>query len=78
LLTRNVPLNHLVGRDFVVGSLVLHGIRLCEPCGHLEQLTFDGINKGLCHRGGLRASIVQGGVLRAGDTIRPVESDARA
>src|SRR6476620_9762526 len=42
LLTRGVPLNHLVGQTFTVGPVVLHGIRLCEPCGHLEKLTCKG------------------------------------
>jgi MOSC domain-containing protein YiiM len=73
LVTRGVPLNHLVGRDFSVGEVVLRGHRLCEPCGHLEGLTVKGVKDGLCHRGGLRAQILQGGVLRVNDTIRPLE-----
>lgn len=71
LLTRGVALNHLVGRDFRVGEVTLHGIELCEPCGHLERLTKSGVVKGLLHRGGLRARIVAGGVIRPGDPIRP-------
>ena len=74
LVTHGVPLNHLVGKDFSIGDVVLHGIRLCEPCGHLESLTVKGIKEGLCHRGGLRAQILHGGVLRSGDVIRPVVS----
>ncbi len=70
LVTRGVPLNHLVGREFAVGPVRLRGIRLCEPCGHLEALTVKGIQQGLCHRGGLRAQVVQGGIVRAGDAIR--------
>src|SRR5438105_15818382 len=31
LVTRGVPLNHLVGKEFRVGDVVLRGIRLCEP-----------------------------------------------
>src|SRR6185312_4735262 len=62
LLTRGVPLNHLVGQTFRVGNVVLRGIRLCEPCGHLQKLTCKGVLKGLLHRGGLRAQIVQGGI----------------
>src|SRR6516164_4429745 len=30
LLTEGVPLNHLVGKEFAVGDVVLRGIRLCE------------------------------------------------
>ena len=71
LLTRGVPLNHLVGKTFAIGPVVLHGIRLCEPCGHLEKLTCKGVEKGLIHRGGLRAQIVTGGVLEVGAAIDP-------
>jgi MOSC domain-containing protein YiiM len=71
LLTRGVALNHFVGRDFRVGETTLHGLELCEPCGHLERLTKTGVVKGLLHRGGLRARIVTGGVIRRGDSIRP-------
>lgn len=70
LLTRGVPLNHLVEREFTVGNVLLRGIRLCEPCDHLESLTRNGIKEGLHHRGGLRASVVRGGELRPGDPIR--------
>jgi MOSC domain-containing protein YiiM len=70
LLTRGVPLNHLVGQTFRVGDVVLRGIRLCEPCGHLQKLTCKGVLKGLLHRGGLRAQIVQGGTLSVGAAIK--------
>jgi MOSC domain-containing protein YiiM len=78
LVTRGVPLNHLVGHEFAVGGVVLRGLRLCEPCGHLEALTVKGVEKGLCHRGGLRAQILQGGTLRAGDLIRPRDAQEDA
>jgi MOSC domain-containing protein YiiM len=73
LVTRDVPLNHLVGRSFRVGSVVLRGIELCEPCGHLEKMTVSGIRGALLHRGGLRAQVVEGGTINAGDDIAPVE-----
>jgi MOSC domain-containing protein YiiM len=69
LVTRGVALNHLVGREFLVGGVRLRGVRLCEPCGHLESLTQPGIKDGLRHRGGLRAQILEGGLLRAGDRV---------
>jgi len=71
--TLGVPLNHLVGKEFKVGDLVLRGIRLCEPCGHLEKLVAKGkVQEGLRHRGGLRAQIVKGGVLKRGDVVTSV------
>ncbi|TAH35128.1 MAG: MOSC domain-containing protein [Planctomycetota bacterium] len=72
LATRGVALNHLVGRCFRVGEVLLQGVRLCEPCGHLEQLARAGIKRGLVHRGGLRADVVEGGLLRVGDAVTPL------
>jgi MOSC domain-containing protein YiiM len=70
IVTRGVPLNHLVGRDFQVGEVKLRGIRLCEPCSHLEQLTRPGIKRALVHRGGLRAQVLTSGLIRVGDSVR--------
>lgn len=70
IVTRGVPLNHLVGRDFKVGAVTLRGIRLCEPCSHLEKLSRKGVQRGLIHRGGLRAHILTDGTIRVGDTIQ--------
>jgi MOSC domain-containing protein YiiM len=69
VVTRNVPLNHLVGRDFAIGEVRIHGIRLCEPCDHLQKLTGKPVIKGLLHRGGLRAQILTQGTIRVGDEI---------
>ena len=71
ILTRGVPLNHLVGKEFNVGDVALRGIRLCEPCSHLQALTQQGVLKGLIHRGGLRAQILSPGVIRVGDPVGP-------
>ncbi|HLE15205.1 MAG TPA: MOSC domain-containing protein [Anaerolineales bacterium] len=73
LVTRNVPLNHLVGREFQVGEVVLKGIRLCEPCSHLAALTRKEYQQALVHRGGLRAQILTDGLIRAGDVIHAEE-----
>jgi len=73
IVTRGVALNHLVGREFRVGTASLRGIRLCEPCKHLESVTRPGVLMALLHRGGLRAQVLEGGEVRVGD---PVEVEA--
>lgn len=70
IVTRGVALNHLVGREFRVGDVLLLGTRLCEPCAHLESLTKPGVRAGLIHRGGLRAQVVAGGTITVGDEFR--------
>ena len=73
IATAGVPLNHLVGREFHVGPVRMRGVRLCEPCQHLEELTERGVMSGLVHRGGLRAQILTEGVIRPGDVVRPAD-----
>ena len=70
IVTRGIPLNHLVAKEFKIGDVVLRGTRLCEPCAHLEKLTSQGVMRGMIHRGGLRAEIVTDGTLRVGDAIQ--------
>jgi MOSC domain-containing protein YiiM len=69
LLTCGMALNHLVGREFRVGEVQLRGLKLCEPCTHLQELTGKEVLKALRHRGGLRAEILSGGVMKVGDRI---------
>ncbi len=71
VVTRGISLNHLVGRTFRIGEVRCVGTELCEPCGHLQKLTRDGVLRALIHRGGLRARILDEGVIRPGDAVRP-------
>ena len=71
IVTQGVGLNHLVEKEFRIGDVVLRGTRLCEPCAHMEKLTVKGAMRGLIHRGGLRAEIVKGGMIKVGDRIIP-------
>jgi MOSC domain-containing protein YiiM len=74
IVTTGIALNHLVGKDFKVGGVLLHGIRLCEPCARLAELTSQETSRALVHRGGLRAQILAEGIIRAGDPINSVDS----
>ena len=69
IVTRGVPLNHLVGRKFRVGEVTVFGVRLCEPCSHLERLSHPGVKEALIHRGGLRAQILTDGTIQVGDPV---------
>ncbi len=69
VVTRGVPLNHLVGHQFQVGAVTLRGIRLCHPCLHIANITHHNLLSGLVNRGGLRAQILTEGIIRQGDII---------
>ena len=72
LTTRAVPLNHLVGRRFAVGEVVLEGGRLNWPCRYLDMITGLEVCDRLTNRSGLNCRIVTGGTIRPGDVIRPL------
>lgn len=70
LTTREVCLNHLVGRRFRVGAVLLLGARLNVPCKYLEQVTGKRVYEPLINRSGLNCEILEGGVVRVGDALR--------
>jgi MOSC domain-containing protein YiiM len=72
VVTRDVPLNHLVGKEFWIGEVKAKGIKLCEPCSHLQKLTTEKVIPGLVHRGGLRAQILTEGTIRVGHSVKPI------
>jgi MOSC domain-containing protein YiiM len=72
LTVRGVPLNHLVGQRFRVGEVVLEGVRLNVPCQYLDDLLGRRLFKPLTNRSGLNCIIVEGGVIRPGDELRPM------
>lgn len=71
LLRRNVmidgvDLNSLVARRFRVGGVLFEGSEECAPCYWMNDAIGPGAEDWLRGRGGLRARIVEGGVLREG------------
>jgi MOSC domain-containing protein YiiM len=71
VLTRGIDLNALVGQCFRVGEVEAVGIELAEPCTKLQRITGEkGVLRGLVHRGGLRAGVLQGGRIAIGDAVR--------
>jgi MOSC domain-containing protein YiiM len=70
LMTEGVVLTDLIGRRFSAGEVVFEGLEENPPCAHLQRLAGKRLLKPLIGRGGIRARIVTGGTIRAGDEIR--------
>jgi len=73
VLTRGIDVNALVGRRFRIGEIECVGVELCEPCAHLESLTFPGVLAGLVHQAGLNADILNDGEIAVGDRIAAID-----
>lgn len=69
IVTRDIRLNDLVGKEFVVGKVKLRGMRLCEPCAHLASLLGQQILQHMIHKAGLRAQIIESGTVMIADNI---------
>ncbi|WP_336360943.1 MOSC domain-containing protein [Haladaptatus sp. ZSTT2] len=70
VVTRDVALNHLVGKRFQVGDAVCEGLNLCEPCGYMQGLVGKGkVADALKHRGGLDARVIESGRIERDDAI---------
>jgi len=72
LTVMGVPLNHLVGRRFRVGDVILRGGRLNFPCKYLEEILGKPVFLPLYNRSGLNCGIERGGIIRPGDVIELV------
>lgn len=70
IVTRGIDLNALEGKEFTIGGVRFLGHGLCEPCTTLQKITDERILPGLVHKAGLRAQILEYGVVRVGDSIR--------
>lgn len=79
VVTRGVRLNALVGKTFAIGTATLRGVELCEPCGKLAgylagpEMGKKGFIREFAHRCGLRADVVDSGIIRVGDELRVLE-----
>ena len=72
IVTRGVPLVDLLNKEFTIGNVRLRGIRLFEPCRHLEKVSgIPDLFRALEHRSGLKAAILSDGIIRVGDPILP-------
>ena len=69
VLTRGIRLNDLVGKRFRVGGVECVGREWCEPCSHLQSMTRPGVLRGMVHRAGLNADIVEPGRIAVGDEV---------
>ena len=72
VVTRGVALNRLVGHEFTIGSIRCRGMRLCEPCTVVQRYASRPVLRELVHRGGLRADILEDGLIRVGDAVAAV------
>lgn len=66
IITEDVDLNALIGTEFDVQGVRLLGTQECAPCHWMNTVFAEGAEAALKGHGGLRAKILNDGVLRVG------------
>ena len=71
IVTRNIKLNDLIGKEFFVGKIKLKAHDLCRPCKYLQdKLGLNNFIKEFMYTGGLRCEILTSGEIKIDDIIR--------
>ena len=68
MITSGIVLAAWFDAEFELQGVRFHGKGECTPCYWMDRAFGPGAEKALEGRGGLRAEILTGGVLRAGPT----------
>ena len=71
IITENVELNLLLGKEFFFGIVKLKAHDFCRPCKYLQgKLKQNNLVKELWHKAGLRCEILTSGKINVGDIIK--------
>ena len=71
IITEDIRLNELVGKEFIIGNVKLKAHDLCRPCKYLQdKLKQKKFVKDFLHKGGLRCEILISGKINVGDIIK--------
>jgi MOSC domain-containing protein YiiM len=64
VITANVDLNALIGKEFVIQGVRFCGVSECTPCYWMDRAFAPGAERQLLGNGGLRAKIMSDGVVK--------------
>ena len=71
IVTKSIKLNHLIGKQLMIGQTKIKGKDLCRPCKHLQGLlNKQDIVKEFLQKGGLRCEILISGTIHLEDEIK--------
>ena len=68
VIVEGVDVSELVGREFSLGGVRFAGTEPSAPCYWLDVALVEGTKEQLEGKGGLRAKILESGILRTGPT----------
>ena len=74
IITIGIDLNKMINKKIQINNVVLKIHQLCQPCRYLQnKLNVDNLVKLLTNKGGVRAEIVQSGIISTFDEIKIIK-----
>ena len=74
IITTGINLNKMINKKIQINNVVLKIRQLCQPCRYLQnKLSVDNLVKLLTNKGGVRAEIVQSGIISTFDEIKIIK-----
>ena len=74
IITTGIDLNKMINKKIQINNVVLKIHQLCQPCRYLQnKLNVENLVQLLANKGGVRAEIVQSGVISTFDEIRIIK-----
>ena len=74
IITTGIDLNKIINYKIQINDVVLKIHQLCQPCRYLQnKLSVDNLVKLLTNKGGVRAEIVQSGMISTFDEIKIIK-----
>ena len=74
IITTGIDLNKMINKKIQINNVVLKIHQLCQPCRYLQnKLNVDNLVKLLTNNGGVRAEIVQSGIISTFDEIKVIK-----
>ena len=74
IITTGIHLNKMINKKIQINNVVLKIHQLCQPCRYLQnKLSVDNLVKLLTNNGGVRAEIVQSGIISTFDEIKIIK-----
>ena len=74
IITTGIDLNKMINKKIQINNVVLKIHQLCQPCRYLQnKLNVDNLVKLLTNNAGVRAEIVQSGIISTFDEIKIIK-----
>lgn len=72
IIVQGINLLSLKGKRFEIGGALFEYSGECHPCSRMAENLGEGGYNAMRGNGGITAKVLRGGLIRVGDTLKPI------